>query len=61
MTREGKTQYSVFGRKQKDAVLHLIGRNIASFKDAGTHPLLILLSYRWSHDSMLACAIGWWC
>jgi hypothetical protein len=54
----GRTRYRVFGCKPKDAVLHHIRRSIASFKDAGTLPLLILLSYNGSLDSRLAGAVG---
>ncbi len=58
MISGGKTRYCAFGCKPKDAELRHIGRIIASFKDAGTLPLLILLSYNGSLDSRLACAVG---
>jgi hypothetical protein len=58
MISSGWAKYCVHVSKSKDAVLHLIRRRIASFKDAGTLPLLILLSYNGSLDSRLARTVG---
>ncbi len=54
----GGTKYCVCVGKPKDAVLHPVRRRIASFKDAGTLPLPILLSYNGSLDSRLVRTVG---